>query len=147
MATTSPMTTSTTRSSGCCKIYRQPGSIIARSDCRMIIFPTLPKVVAHPPVVRFATARRWGGIIRAVQTSCMASHLDEMIQLCSSDKPKPQTPPPEGIRRVSFKNLQDVPLVLSTGSLRATAETFVPRSLKLQDNVGGSRISAVEGQD
>jgi hypothetical protein len=57
-----------------------------------------------------------------------------MVQLCSLEKPKPLTPPRPGIRRVFFKDLQDIPLVLSTGALKAQAEVFVPRS---QANVQG----------
>jgi hypothetical protein len=60
-----------------------------------------------------------------------------MVQLCSLEKPKPLKPPRKGIRRVFFKNLQDIPLVLSTGPLKAQAEN--PRS---QANV---QVGDVEG--
>jgi hypothetical protein len=63
-----------------------------------------------------------------------------MVQLCSLEKPKPLTPPRKGIRRVFFKDLQDIPLVLSTGPLKPQAEAFVPRS---QENVQGGDV---EGQ-
>jgi hypothetical protein len=63
-----------------------------------------------------------------------------MVQLCSLEKPKPLKPPRPGIRRVFFKDLQDIPLVLSTGALKAQAEAFVPRS---QANAQGGDV---EGQ-
>jgi hypothetical protein len=66
--------------------------------------------------------------------------MDEMVPLCSLEKPKPLTPPRKGIRCVFFKDLQDIPLVLSTGTLKAQAEAFVPRS---QANAQGGDV---EGQ-
>ncbi|KAJ2926879.1 hypothetical protein H1R20_g10208, partial [Candolleomyces eurysporus] len=83
---------------------------------------------------RFTTARSWGGIVSAVQTSCTGSDLDDMVQLCSTGKPSPQEPPPEGIQRVFFKNPEDIPSMLSTGPLRVQAEfeAVILDSLKLQ---------------
>jgi hypothetical protein len=63
-----------------------------------------------------------------------------MVQLCLLEKPKPLTPPRPGIRRVFFKNLQDIPQVLSTGPLKAQAKALVPGS---QGNVHGGNV---EGQ-
>ncbi|RXW11442.1 hypothetical protein EST38_g14413 [Candolleomyces aberdarensis] len=121
-----------------------PG-FIARLDGMMILSQTRSNVVSHFRIGRFATARSWGGMLGAVQTSCSKSHLDEMVQLCSTEKPKPHKSPPEGIRRVPFKNLEDVPLVLSTGPLNAQAKAYVPNSLKPQANVDGGDNST-EGQ-
>jgi hypothetical protein len=95
-------------------------------------------VVAHLLACRFSSAQTWEGIVVAVEDSYSESHLDEMVQLCSLEKPKPLTPPRKGIRRVFFKDLQDIPLVLSTGPLKAQAEN--PRS---QANVQGGDV---EGQ-
>ncbi|KAJ2926880.1 hypothetical protein H1R20_g10209, partial [Candolleomyces eurysporus] len=100
----------------------------------------------HHSFRRFATARSWGGMFGAVETSCTMSHLDEMVQLCSIEKPKPQKPPSEGIRRVFFKNLEDVPVVLSTSPLNAQAKPFVPSTLELRVNVERGSNSTVEGQ-
>lgn len=79
---------------------------------------------------RFANPRDWADIARAVQTSFTESQLDELVQLCLLEKQTPQQrPPPKGIRRVFFKSLDDAPLVLSTGPMRADAPAFVPRQL------------------
>ncbi|RXW14070.1 hypothetical protein EST38_g11783 [Candolleomyces aberdarensis] len=59
-------------------------------------------------------ARSWGGIVIAVRTSCTNSHLDEMVQFYSTEMPSPERPPPEGIQRIFFKNLDDVSSALST---------------------------------
>ncbi|RXW16510.1 hypothetical protein EST38_g9345 [Candolleomyces aberdarensis] len=71
---------------------------------------------------------------------------NEMVQLCSNEKPRPQRPSPEGIRRVFFKNLQDVPLVLSTGALVPQAKAFIPSSLKSHANGVRGDDNSIRGQ-
>ncbi|RXW11576.1 hypothetical protein EST38_g14279, partial [Candolleomyces aberdarensis] len=130
-----------------CRAMGLIGYNIPNRNLRDDVFQMLQVLrTTHHSFKRFATARSWGGIIGAVQTSCSHSHLDEMVQLCSTERPRPQKPSPEGIRRVFFKNLDDVPLVLSTGALRPQAEAFIPSFLKPQaTNVGGGDNST-EGQ-
>ncbi|RXW23491.1 hypothetical protein EST38_g2359, partial [Candolleomyces aberdarensis] len=107
-----------------CRAVTLIGHNIPNDDLRFNVFQML-KILettrTHQSFRRFAKARGWGGIIVAAQASCADSHLDEMVQLCSTEKPVPERPPPEDVRRVFFKSLDDVPLVLSTASLSAGA--------------------------
>ncbi|KAJ2931129.1 hypothetical protein H1R20_g5905, partial [Candolleomyces eurysporus] len=88
----------------------------------------------HSSFRRFAMARGWGGIVGAIQISCTKSHLDEMVQLCSTEKPHLQGPPLEGIRRVPFKKPQNIPLVLSTSLSDTQANPFIKGSSKLLED-------------
>ncbi|RXW12996.1 hypothetical protein EST38_g12858 [Candolleomyces aberdarensis] len=99
------------------------------------------RLVSHRPVDRFATAQNWGGIIRAVQASSTKSHLDEMVQLYSTEQRKPQKPPAEGVRRVLFKTPEDVLSVLSTGESRAQDKATAPNPSKLRANAGGGGMT------
>ncbi|RXW14759.1 hypothetical protein EST38_g11097 [Candolleomyces aberdarensis] len=79
------------------------------------------------------------------------THSNDLLQLdigeaCSEPSRPPAKPSPEGIRRVFFKNLQDVPLVLSTGALRPQAEEFIPSALKPQVTKVGGGDNSAEGQ-
>ncbi|RXW13065.1 hypothetical protein EST38_g12789 [Candolleomyces aberdarensis] len=60
------------------------------------------------------------------------THLDETVQLRSSEKPNFQKPPTEGIRRVFFKNPDDVPSALSVGAQTANADSGSNSTVKTQ---------------
>ncbi|KAJ2926890.1 hypothetical protein H1R20_g10212, partial [Candolleomyces eurysporus] len=100
----------------------------------------------HPSFTRFAAAQSWGDVAEAVQISCTNSHLEEMVQLCSTEKPNPQSPPPEGIRRVFFKNLDDVPLVLSMGA-QVSLNASAPGHCELRANAEGGDNSTIDAQE
>lgn len=82
---------------------------------------------------------------KAVQTSYTDSQLDEMVQLCSIEQQQTyKYPPPEGVRRVFFKTLEEVPVVLSTGPLRAEAKEFVPGAMRAKAAEEESKAVAEE---
>ena len=84
---------------------------------------------------------------KAVRTSYTESQLDEMIQLCSIEQQQAyKRPPPTGIRRVFFKTLQEIPVVLATGPLRAGAKEFVPGAIKAK-TIEEKSVAAVEETD
>lgn len=83
----------------------------------------------------YAHARNWNQLAQAVHHSTTESSLDELIQLYDDGKKLGRYKAPQGVRRVFFKTIEDVPRLLSDAStpsflssLRPDAPTFVPRA-------------------
>ena len=77
-------------------------------------------------------ARDWKDIVRQIPTLLMGSPLDEMVQVFHESR-KNQTPPRNGIRRIIYKTVADVPRLLDTtqpvliSNLRVDAPEFIPK--------------------
>jgi hypothetical protein len=86
----------------------------------------------------------------ALQASCIDSHLDEMVQLCSAERPAPEKPPPEHVRRVFFKKLDDILPALSTGPPGAQTTPLQPETSNpeaIAENGGSSAVETQEGDE
>ncbi|TCD62368.1 hypothetical protein EIP91_006977 [Steccherinum ochraceum] len=91
---------------------------------------------AHPLLYsRFTNARHWDDMVKALRwlERTYASRVDEWIHLKEEKFIKPPLKPTRGVRIVVYKDISDIPILLSGGTpahrLRADAEAFVPRAL------------------
>ncbi|THH16783.1 hypothetical protein EW146_g3905 [Bondarzewia mesenterica] len=74
-----------------------------------------PMRVFHPIYSSYVWANSWDDLARVVRVSITDSPFDEMVQLFS-ELAASQRPAPRGVKRVFFRRLEDVPLLLDPDS-------------------------------
>src|SRR5260221_8797576 len=78
----------------------------------------------------YASVRHWSDITRSLTRSVADTPLDQMIQLYHASKSVHAKPAPRSIRRIIYKNVDDIPKLLdgslAFSTLRPDAPTFVP---------------------
>ncbi|KAG2023736.1 hypothetical protein CC2G_001355 [Coprinopsis cinerea AmutBmut pab1-1] len=121
-----------------CRAMALLGYNIASDQIRTEILrrlrPLHPVKSWHWTYRQYASARSWGGIVRALRESTTESALDDLVVLCDESKPA-NKPPPSNVTRVTFKSIDDIRRALGShtstatilSSLRADAPAFVPK--------------------
>lgn len=106
----------------------------------------------------YVTAPTWDIMSREISYCVFGSALDEMVQLCDASKPAMHQPPPQNVRRIVYKKLDEVPALLASGAcvatrstLRVEAAPFVPsfmqRSAETADDDAYDLEGRKDGQD
>ena len=87
----------------------------------------------------YVTAYNWDAMAREISYCVHGSALDEMIQLYDSNRPSMHQQPPQNVRRIVYRKLDEVPTLLASGAtkalqstLRVEATPFVPASIQKQ---------------
>ncbi|PCH33046.1 hypothetical protein WOLCODRAFT_62498 [Wolfiporia cocos MD-104 SS10] len=120
--------------------YNSPSYAVRADIHRIVTSLASPGRKVDQSYEQYASARSWAGLAKAVQYSTTGSSLDELIQLHEADKTAPHLHALPNVKRIIYKTIDEVPILLTTGAttipkstLNATAAEFVPAHVSAAD--------------